>query len=67
MTSQLRHHCFGGHSNFYFLSNSYIFSGKSPNLDELSFSLSELWAKDLKGGAEHPPGQDRVKMHDRWN
>ena len=22
---------------------------------ELSFSLSELWAKNLKGGAEHPP------------
>ena len=32
------------------------------NLVELSFSLSELWAKNLKGGAEHPPGQDRVKQ-----
>ena len=42
------------HSNFYLLTNSYIFSGKSPNLVELSFSLSELWAKNLKGGAKHP-------------
>ena len=25
---------------------------KSPNLDELSFSFPELWAKNLKGGAE---------------
>ena len=25
------------------------------NLVELSFSLSELWAKSLKGGAEHSP------------
>ena len=51
------------HSNFYLLTNLYIFSKKSPNLVELSFSLSELWAKDLKGSAEQPPspGQDRVK------
>ena len=49
------------HSNFYLLTNSYIFSGKSPNVVELSFSLSELWAKNLKGGAKHSPGQDRVK------
>ena len=50
------------HSNFYFLTNSYIFSGKSPNLVELSFSLSEFWAKNFKGGVEHPPGQYRVKV-----
>ena len=54
------------HSNFYLLTNSHIFSGKSPNLVELSFSLSELWAKNPKGGAEYPPppppGQDRVKV-----
>ena len=36
----------------------------SPNLVELSFFLSELWAKNLKGGAEHSPphGQDIVKV-----
>ena len=45
------------HLNFYLLTNSYIFSGKSPNLVELSLSLSELWAKNLKGDAEHPPPQ----------
>ena len=28
---------------------------------ELSFSLSELWAKNLKGGAEHPPGRIGLK------
>ena len=33
------------------------FQEKSPNLVELSFSLSELLAKNLKGGAEHPPGR----------
>ena len=38
------------------------FQEKSPNLVELSFSLSELWAKNLKGGAEHLPGQDRVNI-----
>ena len=48
-------------SNFCLLTNSYIFSEKSPNLVELSFSLSELWAKNLKGFAKHPPGQDRDK------
>ena len=43
-------------SNFYLLTSSYIyFQEKSLNLGELSFSLSELWAKNLKGGAEHPP------------
>ena len=26
-------------------------------LAELSFSLSEGWAKNLKGGAKHPPGR----------
>ena len=51
--------------NFYFQTNSFIFLGKSPNLIEFSFSLPELWAKNLKGGAEHPPGQDRVKISDR--
>ena len=30
-------------------------------LVELYFSLPELWAKILNGGAKHPPGQDRVK------
>ena len=39
------------------------FQEKSPSLVELSFSVPELWAKNLKGGAEHPPpGQDRVKV-----
>ena len=28
------------------------FQEKSPNLVELSFSLPELWAKNLKGGAD---------------
>ena len=37
------------------------FQEKSPNLVELSFSLPELWAKNLKGGAEHSPGQDKIK------
>ena len=40
-----------------------MFSVESPNLIELSFSLPELWAKNLKGGVKHPPGQDRVKLH----
>ena len=29
----------------------------SPNLVKLSFSLPVLWAKNLKGGAEHPRGR----------
>ena len=41
------------------------FHEKSPNLVELFFSLSELWAKNLKGGADHPPGQDRVNLYFR--
>ena len=49
------------YSNFSFEENFYIFSGKSPNLVELSFCLPELWAKNIKCGAEHPcPGQVRV-------
>ena len=38
------------------LKNSYIFSGKVISLVELSFFFSELWAKNLKGGAL-PPGR----------
>ena len=30
------------------------FQVKSSNLVELSFSVSELWAKNFKGGAEAP-------------
>ena len=49
-------------SNFYLSANSYILSGKVTKLVELSFSFSDLWAKNLKGGAIPPsPGQDRVE------
>ena len=44
------------------MTNSYIFSGKSPNLLELSFSLSELWEENLKGGAEHPLGRIELNL-----
>ena len=42
---------------FTFQQISIYFQEKSRNLVELSFSLSELWAKNLKGCAEHPPPQ----------
>ena len=38
------------------------FQENSPNLVELSFSLSELWAKNLKGGAEHPHSPGRIGL-----
>ena len=41
--------------NFTFKLIAMYFQVKSPNLVGLSFSLPELWAKNLKGGAEHPP------------
>ena len=50
------------HSNFYLLNNSYIFSGKITDLVELSFSLSELRAKNLKSGAKHPPPPGRIGL-----
>ena len=52
------------YSNFYLLTNSYIFSGKLPSLVELSFSLSELWAKNLKGGPKHTPPPGRIALNE---
>ena len=41
-----------------------MFSGKSPNLVELSFSLPELWARNLKDGAKPPPPPYRLQSSD---
>ena len=61
--------CYHGNSKRFTLKllpfNKFLYiSGKFTNLVELSLSLSELWAKNLKGGAKHPPPpqQDRVKL-----
>ena len=43
------------------------FQEKSPNLVELYFSFSELWAKNLKGDAEHPPPPGMDRINDKIN
>ena len=56
------------HSKFYLITNSYIFSGKSPNLVDLSIVFFELWGKPY-GGIEYPlagkgkPFLDGVLVH----
>ena len=53
------------HSNFYFLTSSHIFSGKSPNLVALSFSLSELQAKKPQGWCRIPSPPGRIGLRCR--
>ena len=48
------------HSHFYLLANSYIFSGKVTKFGWITFLPRWVMGKNLKGGAEHHPEQDRV-------
>ena len=48
------------YSKFYFQTNFYIFSGRVTKFCWVIFSLSELWAENLKGYSKHPPGRIRL-------